>query len=94
MTKQQEELLACARRAVPPVPTYTARCGIVWGGGDVIPMTITQAEKAAADLLELAIPEHDDTYSAEWVCHLPTLVAAIREAKGQAMSRPVEEIAA
>lgn len=72
---------------------YTARCAIVWQN-DTLPMTIWQAEQAAQGLLELAITEHDEAYSAEWVSHLAPLVNAIRQAKGQAVSRPVEEIAA
>lgn len=70
-------------------PTYTARHAIIWHN-DTLPMTVTQATKAAHDLLELAITEKSAGYSAEWVGHLAPLVAAIRKAKEQERALPVE----
>ena len=73
--------------------TYTARHGLIWAADSKNVRTVRDAEEALPHLLNMALTERDPDLAEAWIARLGDLVRATREAKGQAMSRPVEEAA-
>ena len=62
---------------------YTARFGLIWSASRANVRTITEAEAAAPQLVDMAITERSAELSDMWVHQLTDLIAAIREARQQ-----------